>query len=125
MPIWGVFHFGTMGAFIKIRSRMANRNALMDVAVAGPLAGFVASLIVLFIGYAQIEGLQYVVDYVERIHPWPADNSQGLTLGTSLLFSLFNDGLGKGLVPMNEIYHFPLLFAGWVGFFCDGNEPFF
>jgi membrane-associated protease RseP (regulator of RpoE activity) len=38
-----------------------------------------------------------------------------LTLGKSLLFSLFNDGMGQGLIPMSEIYHFPFIFAGWVG----------
>ena len=123
VPIWGLFHFGTMGAFIKIRSRMPHRNALMDVAVAGPLAGFVAALIVLWIGYAQIDGLQEVIQTVEKVHPW-SGSAGGLTLGGSLLFDLFNNYAGAGLVPMNEIYHFPLLFAGWVGFFVTAMNLF-
>ena len=124
LPIPYLFHFGTMGAFIKIRSMMPNRNALMDIAVAGPLAGLVASLAVLFIGYGQIGGLEEVVAHEERIHPWPSEGLNGLTLGSSLLFSAFNEGLGGGLIPMNEIYHFPLLFAGWTGFFVTAMNLF-
>ena len=34
---------GTAGAVIQIRSRIPSRNALMDVGIYGPLAGYVAS----------------------------------------------------------------------------------
>jgi len=42
--------FGTMGAFINMRSLPKNRRALFDLAVTGPLSGLVVSIIVLFIG---------------------------------------------------------------------------
>ena len=42
--------FGTMGAFINMRSIPKNRRALFDLAVTGPLSGLVVSIIVLFIG---------------------------------------------------------------------------
>ena len=43
---------GTAGAIIKIRNRIPNRDALMDVGVYGPLAGFVASCIAVAVGFA-------------------------------------------------------------------------
>ncbi len=41
---------GTLGAFIRIKSRIPNRIALFDIGVAGPLAGFVVAVPALFIG---------------------------------------------------------------------------
>ena len=41
---------GTFGAFIKIKSPFPDRRSLFDVGIAGPLAGFLLSLIVLWIG---------------------------------------------------------------------------
>ena len=38
------FGLGTFGAFIQMRSSFANRKALFDVAVAGPLAGLVIAV---------------------------------------------------------------------------------
>ncbi|MGH9902127.1 MAG: site-2 protease family protein [Pyrinomonadaceae bacterium] len=38
------FLAGTFGAFIKIRSPIPTRRALFDIGVAGPLAGFVATI---------------------------------------------------------------------------------
>ena len=35
---------GTLGAFIRIRSRIPSRRALFDIGVAGPIAGFVVAL---------------------------------------------------------------------------------
>ncbi|MEJ2634254.1 MAG: site-2 protease family protein [Calditrichia bacterium] len=115
LPIPG-FNFGTLGAFIKIKSPIPNRLALLDVGAAGPLAGFVTSLIFLTIGYLRLPDLQGIIAFVETIHPWNMDG-QGvnLVLGNSLLFSFFNDFLAGGRLPMNEIYHFPFIFAGWIG----------
>ncbi len=65
---------GTLGAFIRIRSRIPHRRALFDIGVAGPLAGFVVCLPVLWLGMREA---------VVR----PTDpNAQGLFLGEPLLF---------------------------------------
>ena len=109
------FHFGTMRAFIKIKSQIPNREALLDVGIAGPLAGFVVSILCLIYGYAILPDFQGIVAYVETIHPWDMQGGVNIVLGKSLLFSFFNDFIGGGRLPMNEIYHFPFIFAGWIG----------
>ena len=42
---------GTAGAVIQIRSRIPSRNALMDVGLYGPLAGYIASVIAIAVGF--------------------------------------------------------------------------
>ena len=42
--------FGTMGAVIRMRGQMPDREALFDVGVAGPLAGLAATIVVTVIG---------------------------------------------------------------------------
>ncbi len=46
-PIPGFFNFGTMGAVIKTKSEISTNKAMFDIGVAGPIAGFIASLIVI------------------------------------------------------------------------------
>lgn len=116
LPLPG-FHFGTLGAFIKMKSPIQNRIALLDVGAAGPIAGFVMSLFFLVLGYYHLPDLHGIMDYIETIHPLDAGEAGiNLFLGKSLLFALFNDVLAGGKLPMNEIYHFPFIFAGWIGF---------
>jgi len=116
LPLPG-FNFGTLGAFIKIKSPIHSRIALLDVGSAGPLAGFVVSIIFLIIGYANLPSFEGIVQFVETIHPWGDLGEEGinLVLGKSLLFAFFNDILAGGRLPMNEVYHFPFIFAGWIG----------
>jgi membrane-associated protease RseP (regulator of RpoE activity) len=49
VPLWPSF-IGTMGAFIRLRTLLNDRRQLFDVGVAGPIAGFVIALPVLWIG---------------------------------------------------------------------------
>jgi len=54
LVLWRPLSFvGTFGAFIRIRTPIPNRRALFDIGVAGPLAGFLVCLPVLFLGVAQ------------------------------------------------------------------------
>ncbi|MFZ0389839.1 MAG: site-2 protease family protein, partial [Calditrichia bacterium] len=115
LPLPG-FHFGTLGAFIRIKSPIPSRVALLDVGAAGPLAGFIMSLLILAIGYFRLPDLAGIIAFVETIHPWDINiEGYNIIMGTSLLFSFINDILAGGRLPMNEIYHFPFIFAGWIG----------
>ncbi len=42
--------FGTLGAFISMKEIPRNRKILLDIGIAGPLAGFIVAVPVLFIG---------------------------------------------------------------------------
>lgn len=41
---------GTLGAFIRIRQPIPNKRELFDIGIAGPIAGFLVAIPVLFIG---------------------------------------------------------------------------
>ncbi|MBN2367226.1 MAG: site-2 protease family protein, partial [Calditrichaeota bacterium] len=116
LPLPG-FHFGTLGAFIRMKSPIQNRRSLLDVGAAGPLAGFVVSIFFLIIGYSILPDTSGIIAFIETIHPMnvSGEGTINIVLGKSLLFAFFNDVIGGGRLPMNEIYHFPYIFAGWIG----------
>jgi membrane-associated protease RseP (regulator of RpoE activity) len=109
------FLLGTFGAFIKIKSPIPDKRALFDVGIAGPLAGLVVSIFFLIYGFATLPDLEGVIEYVSQIHEWSPDGSGALTLGSSLMFRLIAQVFGGTHLPMYEMYHFPFIFAGWVG----------
>jgi membrane-associated protease RseP (regulator of RpoE activity) len=55
LPAPPLFLAGTFGAFIKIKSPIPTRRALVDIGLAGPLAGFVAAIPIAVIGVRVIE----------------------------------------------------------------------
>ncbi len=70
---------GTLGAFIRIRSPIYTRQALFDVGIAGPLAGFVVLAPALAIGIGQskvIPGIAergdliFGIPLIQRIFEW-------------------------------------------------------
>ncbi len=96
---------GTFGAFIKMRSYVNDRRALLDIGAAGPLAGLILSIPAVIIGIKLSE-----VKMIENI---PGQ----LTLGSSLLFSLLTR-ISIGNIPENyDILLHPICFAGWIGLF--------
>lgn len=94
---------GTFGAFIKMRSPVTDRRILLDIGAAGPLAGLIVAIPVIFVGLS----LSKIV---------PETESGGIHLGASILFSLIN-WLVHGFMPENTslILH-PVAFSGWIGF---------
>jgi membrane-associated protease RseP (regulator of RpoE activity) len=116
----GLLSFGTLGAVIRIKSVVPTRKALFDIGAAGPIAGFVASVTILIMGYHSLPSISYLYE----IHPEYARMEHlpqgGLTFGTPLVVLLIQKaipGIDTFVPPMNEIYHYPLLCAGWFGMF--------
>jgi membrane-associated protease RseP (regulator of RpoE activity) len=116
----GVFPFGTLGAVIRLRSAIPSRKVIFDIGAAGPLAGFVVSVIILAVGFITLPSKTYLY----TIHPEYAQMSsiptEGLTFGRTLLFSAMSVLFappGAFVPPMNEIYHYPFLCVGWFGMF--------
>ena len=124
-PLPFLLNFGTLGAVIRTRSQVPSRKAMFDIGVAGPLAGFVASLAVLVYGLNTLPGPEYITaihpDYDFALNAIP--DSQGLSLqfGQTILYSLlgsvFTNPSAQFVPPMSEIYHYPFLCVGWFGLF--------
>jgi Zn-dependent protease len=94
---------GTLGAVIAMSSRIANRRALFDIGISGPLAGLVPTLIFCVIGLfnAEIGPRTYVV--------------AGNEFGEPILFQALTR-LIHGPVPDGyTVYIGAMGFAGWVG----------
>jgi len=116
----GIFPFGTLGAVIRIRSAIPSRKAIFDIAVAGPLAGFIVSAAILIAGFATLPPREYLF----TIHPEYAEMAAiptgGLTFGQSIFYwfaaEIFAPA-GAFIPPMNEMYHYPYLCVGWFGMF--------
>jgi membrane-associated protease RseP (regulator of RpoE activity) len=118
-------NFGTLGALIRTRSVVPSRKAMFDIGVAGPLAGFVACLIVLILGFLTLPGREYIL----ALHPHydfltnSTNEAHGLplefgnTIAYRFLSSVFADPSRQFVPPMSEIYHYPLLCVGWFGLF--------
>ncbi len=100
-PSW----IGTFGAFIKMKSPIVTRRALIDIGASGPIVGFILSVI------ASVIGLYYssIVQVV---------NAEGaLSFGDSLLFSLLSRII-VGVPPESkDILLHPIASAGWIGLF--------
>lgn len=93
---------GTFGAFIKIKSPIPHRNALMDIGAAGPIAGAVVAIPILLVGL----GLSVLK---------PSSGLTGIPLGESLLYRaaeyvVFGD-VPKGV----DVVLHPVAIAGWIG----------
>jgi Zn-dependent protease len=135
IPLWlgalGVpFSIGTMGAFIRIGSRFNTRQEFFDVGIAGPLAGFVAALGVLWYGFTHLpppehiftihpEYQQYGLDYAAHVYRQYPPGTQ-MVMGTNLLFEFFKHFVAPSpeLVPNQyEIMHYPVLLAGYLSLF--------
>ncbi len=100
------FLIGTLGAFIRIRSPILNKPALLDVGAAGPLSGVLVTLPLLVLGL-QLSDIQVL--------PGGPAEMGGIVLGESLLFK-FMSWLTLGSLPADHhiILH-PMAFAGWIG----------
>ncbi|MCG8604153.1 site-2 protease family protein, partial [bacterium] len=99
--------FGTMGAVIKMEARIPSRQALFDVAVAGPLAGLIVTIPCIYFG----------IQLSEKVTVTPEMMTGAITLGESFLFAKISN-LAIGAIPEGQdVMLHPLAFAGWAGLF--------
>jgi membrane-associated protease RseP (regulator of RpoE activity) len=104
---------GTLGAVIRIRSPIRTRAALFDIGIAGPIAGFVVSVITLTVAL----GLS---------KPMPSGmGPSDLQLGYPLIFQIIHRGIAAVLpsyrlaaLPLSGVYLHPSAIAAWVGMFA-------
>lgn len=59
------FSIGTFGAVIRIKSKIESNTQNFDIGIAGPLAGFVAALLVLYYGFTHLPEKEHIYN----IHP--------------------------------------------------------
>jgi membrane-associated protease RseP (regulator of RpoE activity) len=99
--------FGTLGAFIRIRSQIRSRTALFDIGIAGPIAGFVVAVLALVISLPMSRSGA----------PLPASDPQ---LGYPLIFHVAARFFPphEGAAALQSIYFHPMAIAAWIGMFA-------
>jgi hypothetical protein len=111
---------GTLGAFIRLRSPVMSRNALLDVGVAGPLASFVASIPLLWWGllHSSVIMAEASSSYLIIFTADSGANSQEwFWLGDSAVMWALSQLL-VGLDASRQVLELhPVAFAGWLGLF--------
>jgi len=107
----GGLPLGTLGAFISMREPMPNRKALLDIGIAGPIAGFIVAIPVLVVGMLLMQA-----------HPVHIDAEPGSVarLGTPLIYDLLAAPFG---FPETQLAT-PTVLAGWVGLFVTAINLF-
>lgn len=103
---------GTLGAFIRIKSPIRSREALFDIGIAGPIAGFVVATLVLMWSLLLSKPMPVAV------------GSSDVQLGLPLIFHLMHwliglvRGAGSWQMPLSRVYLHPTGVAAWVGMFA-------
>jgi len=94
---------GTFGAFIKIKSPIYKKDALIQIGAAGPIAGFIVAVPALIFGLTRSTVISL------------DDTFEGLHLGDSLLMMGLTNMIYPGLESHQDILLHPIAFAGWIG----------
>lgn len=121
--------FGTLGALIRLRSRVQSKQQTFDIGIAGPLAGLVAALLVLGYGFATLPPPEYIfqfhpeyeqfgLDYANHVYSakYMSKGTVDVTIGRNILYYLFEKFVGDpARVPnVHEIMHYPYLLSGFL-----------
>lgn len=108
--LFGIFGFGTLGAVIVQREPFEDRRTLLEVGIAGPLAGFLVAIPILMAGLA-----------VSTIKPVETPAMAGaIYFGDSLLTGLMKIVLYGRYVPSAGMIEHPLYLGAWLGLLITG-----
>lgn len=146
IPIPPIFlSIGTLGAVIRIRSKVYSNIQHFDIGLAGPLSGFIIAIIVLFYGYKTLPPPEYIfevhpeyeaygLDYPDHVYTKdflreraleqgiPEDQLSAIpdiSIGSNLIMDFFASYVADpARVPNpHELMHYPFLFAGFIALF--------
>ena len=101
---------GTLGAVIGMDGMRANRKQMFDIGIAGPLAGLVVAIPILYIGVTQLDFTETPYGRFKLASP----------LAVQLLLDVLRP---EGYVPGQVVWHGQLnafFMAGWVGLLITG-----
>lgn len=109
IPMPPPFSFGTFGAFIQMRSPVPNRTALFDVAIAGPLAGFIVTVPLLAWGLMHSQ-LTSFPDQPSLL------STDAFNPSFSILFALVSKAVFQSELTLSQAIDLhPVAIAGWLG----------
>lgn len=128
------FNIGTMGAVIRLRSRPQSNIQTFDIGIAGPLAGFIVALFVLFYGFKTLPPQEYVFQFHPEYEQYGKDfadvvyapdylSEQGpiidVTIGGNLIFWIFEKTVAdpERVPNPHELMHYPVLLACYIALF--------
>lgn len=131
IPLWlGIGQsIGTLGAFIRIQDYINSRRKYFDIGIAGPLAGFVLALIVLWYGFTHLPPPEFIFTIHPEYQKWGLNYGQfayqhlppggAIRLGDNLLFSFFKTYIADParMPHPYEMIHYPYLLAGYLALF--------
>ena len=100
IPAPPLFLAGTFGAFIKIQSPIPSRRALIDIGLAGPIAGFIVAIPVSILGILSLEPAEYV-------------SGHAIIFNDPLLFRLIAIATNTPLNAESTLN--PFYMAAWIG----------
>lgn len=103
-PPFFTLPIGTFGAFIRMRSPILEKRALLDIGASGPIAGFIVSIVAVAagLGYSQV---------VE------SSGVAGIGLGAPMAFQAISYAVLGPIPEGYDILLHPVAFAGWIGLF--------
>jgi membrane-associated protease RseP (regulator of RpoE activity) len=102
------FGLGTFGAFIQIKSLVKTRRAVFDIGIAGPLAGLVVAVPLLYLGLRN-----------SALVPAPPLGAAAYTQ-PSLLLALMARAVYGDAPAGVAVQLSPVAFAAWIGIFVTG-----
>jgi len=124
---------GTLGAIIRLRSKVPSTTKNFDIGIAGPLAGFVMAIIVLFYGFLTLPPAEYIyeihpeyeqygLNYADHVYKAGKEERLDVAIGSNLLFEFFKHVVADSSRVPNprEVMHYPYLFAGFLALFFTG-----
>jgi len=104
-------YIGTFGAVIKMKSPMRDRRSLLDIGAAGPLAGFVISIIAVAWGLAHADIIS--IDQLPEESYW----NPRIAFGPNLAFLALLKWFGPFSLQPDSLIVNPIMDAGWLGLF--------